>query len=207
MARKEKKYHFIYKTTNILSGRYYIGMHSTDNLEDGYLGSGNRLRLAIKKHGKENFKREILEFCETREELRRRESEIITLNEISKLECMNLVVGGEGGFISLSACTKGGLILQNKFKGSVEQKEWSGRGGSKTFNLYGIPKNLKQDWKGREHTEETKNKMSEAKKGKNIGSENSQYGTCWITKDGANKKIKKEDIETYLNEGWVKGRK
>ena len=49
MARKEKKYHFIYKTTNLLSGKYYIGMHSTDNLDDGYLGSGYRLRLAIKK--------------------------------------------------------------------------------------------------------------------------------------------------------------
>ena len=67
MARKEKKYHFIYKTTNVLSGRYYIGMHSTSNLDDGYLGSGNRLKLAVRKHGKENFIREILEYCESRE--------------------------------------------------------------------------------------------------------------------------------------------
>ena len=84
MARKEKKYHFIYKTTNILSGRYYIGMHSTDDLEDGYLGSGNRLRLAIRKHGKESFKREILEFCKTREDLKKREIEVVNLDEISK---------------------------------------------------------------------------------------------------------------------------
>ena len=42
MARKEKQYHFIYKTTNIITERYYYGMHSTDNLEDGYLGSGKR---------------------------------------------------------------------------------------------------------------------------------------------------------------------
>ena len=44
-------------------------------------------------------------------------------------------------------------------------------------------------------------------KGLGKGNSNSQYGTCWITKDGINKKIKKEELETYLNEKWVKGRK
>jgi hypothetical protein len=44
-------------------------------------------------------------------------------------------------------------------------------------------------------------------KDKGVGKANSQYGTCWITKDGLNKKIIKEALETYLNEGWVKGRK
>ena len=49
--------------------------------------------------------------------------------------------------------------------------------------------------------------MSEVKKGKYDGEKNPSFGTCWITKDGNNKKIKKEDLETYVNEGWVKGRK
>ena len=112
MARKEKKYHFIYKTTNVLSGKYYIGMHSTDDLEDGYLGSGNRLRMSVRKHGKENFKREILEFCETRDELKKRESEIVNLDELAKKECMNLKVGGEGGW-SENAKSKFIWLLDN----------------------------------------------------------------------------------------------
>ena len=48
--------------------------------------------------------------------------------------------------------------------------------------------------------------MSESSKGTGVGKTNSQYGTCWITKDGSNKKIKKEDLDSFINEGWVKGR-
>ena len=94
MARKEKMFHYIYKTINLLSGKYYIGMHSTDNMDDGYLGSGRRLKYSINKYGKDNHKREILEFCDSREELRLREEEVVNLNEIGKVECMNLRVGG-----------------------------------------------------------------------------------------------------------------
>ena len=48
-----KNYHFIYKTTNKINNHFYIGMHSTNNIDDGYLGSGKRLYKEIKKHGKE----------------------------------------------------------------------------------------------------------------------------------------------------------
>ena len=59
---KGQKYHILYKTTCTVTGNFYIGVHSTTNLEDGYLGSGKRLRYSIEKHGKENHLREILEF-------------------------------------------------------------------------------------------------------------------------------------------------
>nr|MDA3778656.1 hypothetical protein [Bacteroidales bacterium] len=99
MARKEKTYHFIYKTTNLLNGKYYYGMHSTNNLNDGYLGSGKRLRYSINKYGKENHKCEIIEFLLNRKLLKEREKEIVNLNEIAKIDCLNLKIGGEGGFI------------------------------------------------------------------------------------------------------------
>jgi group I intron endonuclease len=93
--RKEKKYHFIYKTTNLINNRYYIGLHSTDNLDDEYLGSGTYLNRAIKKYGKPNFKREILEFHKSRKDVIIREKELVTLLEVQDANCMNMVRGGQ----------------------------------------------------------------------------------------------------------------
>ena len=67
MPRKEKSIHYLYKTTCKVTGRYYIGMHSTSNIDDGYLGSGKRLRYSIRKHGEDNHEKEILEFFDSRE--------------------------------------------------------------------------------------------------------------------------------------------
>jgi len=57
------------------------------------------------------------------------------------------------------------------------------------------------------HTKDTKDKISETKKGQGMGKSNSQFGTCWITKEGENKKIKKELLMVYQVKGWTKGRK
>ena len=81
----EYKYHFIYKITNKLNNKFYIGAHSTNNLNDGYMGSGKMIHLAIKKYGIENFKKEILEYCPNQNKLFERENEIVN---------KDLIVGG-----------------------------------------------------------------------------------------------------------------
>ena len=211
VARKEKKYHFLYKTTNLLSGRYYIGMHSTDDLDDGYLGSGNRLRKAINKHGKENFIREILEFCESRIELSLRESEVVNLDEIAKEDCMNLVVGGNGFMLDEHHynCSKlGGLAHANRMKKDGVYANKVKKTASDNFKKAHKEGKIKYNtFTGKKHSEETKKKMSESLKKVSSGKNNSQYGTCWITKNGENKKINKKELDAYISQGWDKGRK
>ena len=94
-------HHFIYKTTNSVNGKYYKGMHSTDVLDDGYIGSGVILNNAIKKYGIECFTREIVQYADNVEELRKLESDFITIEDIISDQCYNIAMGGQGGKIVL----------------------------------------------------------------------------------------------------------
>lgn len=92
-----KKHHLIYRTTCVVTGKYYIGMHSTDDREDCYLGSGKILGRSVKKHGRRAHIREILEELPDRESLRLREAEIVTEFLIRDPLCMNVTEGGKVG--------------------------------------------------------------------------------------------------------------
>ena len=91
------KYNFVYKTTNNLNGDYYYGVHSTNNLDDGYMGSGARINRSINKYGKENFTREIVQFFSRKKCAYSLESAIVTQKLIDDPHCLNLAIGGFGG--------------------------------------------------------------------------------------------------------------
>lgn len=91
-----RKHHIIYKTTCIPTGRYYVGLHSTDDLNDSYLGSGLRLLRSVKKYGAGAHQREILEILPTREAASNREKELITEEMRADPECLNCGAGGLG---------------------------------------------------------------------------------------------------------------
>jgi hypothetical protein len=100
VSHNNKKYHYIYRTTCKVTGEYYIGIHSTDNLNDGYMGSGVLLKHSIKKHGVENHKHEILEFVSNRKMLSEVEKGVLTKEILEDIRCLNLKEGGDGGYMS-----------------------------------------------------------------------------------------------------------
>ena len=87
-------YYTIYKITNIINGKHYIGMHQTNDLEDGYFGSGVALKRAILKYGKDNFTKEILFVFDNEEDMVQKEKELVIVSENS----YNMTEGGKGGF-------------------------------------------------------------------------------------------------------------
>jgi hypothetical protein len=124
MRADQRKFHYIYKITRTDgSGKYYIGMHSTDDLEDGYFGSGERLWHSVKRHGKEKHSKDILEFLPTRKELAIRERELVNPETLKDVKCLNLALGGfdsprnEGKIRSLESREKSRLAMGSKHSG------------------------------------------------------------------------------------------
>ena len=185
-------------------------MHSTTDVDDGYLGSGRRIKAEIKKYGKENFVREILEHLLSREALCKREAEIVTEDLLSNPLCLNLKNGGEGGGkiwndkhaanfhvagyhamnVSLSA-------EQRSVRSAKAQAKRKENGNSLPFPLAAIEAARFSE----------KRKATFADRGHMQGEKNSQFGTCWVTNGVKPVKIKKEQLDEYLAKGFIRGRK
>lgn len=138
---------YIYKTTNLLNGKIYIGKRVYRKKDDKwYLGSGIYLNRAIKKYGRENFKKEIIEWCNDKTHLNKREIYWIKqFNAINPKIGYNLSLGGDGGNVGKEAYIK----IGNKLRGKKRPKEF----GEK------ISKALKGKPKSKEHIEKVRRSL------------------------------------------------
>ncbi len=149
----------IYKVTNKLNGKIYIGKHQTANPNDGYYGSGKAIKAAIEKHGKENFIKEVLYIFETEIEMNFKEKELITEEFVSRSDTYNAGVGGEGGphFKGKTHSEESLKKMREKQKGKIISEEQR--------------KSSSEKQKGKIISEASKIKMSIAKKGTKLSQE------------------------------------
>lgn len=198
-------FYIIYKTTNLVNDKFYIGKHKTKNLNDGYIGSGKLLKYAISKYGLENFHTEILHTCKTEKEMNALERILVVPDPETNY---NLCPGGHGGFGYINDSMKSEMTeLKSKLQRNKPKSYYVDLGKKAAPKTSERLKKMHEerlikppDWSGKKHTEETKLKM---RKPKNVGANNPNYGTMWITNGSQNKKIKKID---NIPEGWYKGR-
>jgi hypothetical protein len=93
-------YYYVYQITNLSNGKIYVGKHKSAKhpFENGYFGSGKQITAAIKKYGVDNFKKEVLCYCNDAHEMAVKESEIVTEDFVKRSDTYNMHKGGYGGF-------------------------------------------------------------------------------------------------------------
>lgn len=214
-----KKFNYIYLITNKVNGKIYIGKHSTNKLDDGYMGSGVIISKAKQKYGIDSFTKEYLSFCDSEETLNFLERFYIKKYKAKDVG-YNLTDGGEGALglkhseeskeknrqarLGKKASEETKQKISNATKGeknpfynkhhSEETKKIIQEHTKKQFKEKGNP------FKGKHHSEESKRKLSDARIGKHYPklSEAKKGHATW------NKGIKVEKFKWLTPLGEIK---
>lgn len=205
-------YNYLYQITNLINNKIYIGVHTTSDLNDGYMGSGTAIKKAIRKYGIENFRKDILNFFETAEEALLAEESVVDSKFILREDTYNIRCGGIGGFEHINCKDKEDRVnikaLRQKIKsGEIKvggSGRWTDAGREKVVSI--ARKNQKMATI-LANTDESKKKRKQTfsdishSKGKN----NSQYGKFWIS--NIETKEVRRITDNNIPDGWVRGKK
>jgi hypothetical protein len=224
-------FYYLYEIRNNLNGKIYVGVHKTNDMNDGYMGSGKVIRRAIEKYGVENFTKTVLEEFGTAEEMFAREKEVVNDEFLLREDVYNLRRGGFGGFEFIN---KNGLNLFEHLSAESQQKHREAgrrsairlRDSKRGIHGLSAEDRVKNSKKGIKKLHEVmlekhgvksffgqlnklpsfqeKRKQAFADIGHQQGEKNSQYGTMWITNEIESIKIMKSQP---IPQGWRKGRK
>lgn len=216
--------HFtVYKTTNVVNNKFYIGCHKTDDPLDDYLGSGTALIKAIVRYGKNSFHKEVIAIFDNSEDMFSLEEALVTDDLLKTSNCYNSKKGGKGGWdhIHNDSLTKAKIkesLLKyytdnpeawNKTKSKISQslKEYyvdpSNRkklsnAARKAMNRPDVKRKLIAENLKRAQDPLYAEKISKSLEGK-----------IFIHHDRVekSKRVPKEDLSFWIEEGWKEGRK
>ena len=215
---RERKHNIVYRTTVRTEGKeyFYVGKHSTDVLEDGYLGSGPKFRKFLREHPNSEISREILSDWETVEEALLEEERVVTLGMLRNPFCLNSIRGGgtfdttgrvpslnerksqaekmRGHAVSEEQRKKISEKLKGR-KGATRGRVWVSLGEEKRLV---DPENL-QKWLDAGYIKARPVASSQ-------GVEDFHKNSVWIHRGIENKIIRKSELESYLEQGFEEGR-
>lgn len=225
-------FYTVYKITNLVNGRLYVGCHQTENLDDGYLGSGKLIRRAVKKHGVDNFLKEILHVFDNRIDMLSKEREIVTKEFCARRDTYNVTLGGHGGFAHVNdggpdhvARTKRAGLLRKASLGKEGfvrlQKLGNAASRARGLGIHrpGFHLTNKTNFRNSPSHQKTaiaiaaspeanaKRQRSFARIAHSQGKNNSQYGSMWITDGIVSRKIKPDSLSSWVANGYRPGRK
>lgn len=160
-------HYLIYKITNNLNGKIYIGKHKTENIDDGYMGSGVAINRAIKKYGVENFTKEILFDVYGEDMMNFLEEAIVDEAFVARKDTYNIALGGDGGFAPTWTEEQRRKFKAKRTGHSVSEetrKKLSKAHKGKHSNLSEETRRKLATNKGKHFSEEHKRKLREAAK-------------------------------------------
>lgn len=204
-------YYTVYKITNILNGKIYIGCHKTKDLNDNYMGSGNLIKHAIQKYGIDSFQKEYIAIFDNARDMFDMEATLVNESFVSSDDTYNLKCGGNGGRDHIvnnplyeDMQKNNGKTLSGKLKDdSALRTKWLSSLKKAALQRDKASYKPPPPTTGMTHSDSTKAKISEKNRIHQQGSGNSQYGTRWVNDGIKSFKIKNKQP---LESGWAFGK-
>jgi hypothetical protein len=204
----------IYKISNKINNKIYIGAHVTKHVNDNYMGSGTALNRAKKKYGLDNFVKEILYVFDNEQEMWDKECEIVTEDFCKQQDNYNVRIGGIGGWnhwngsdAHKAASRQGGRTSVKKLNEFIAEQKVNNTEWWQNWYANVVEQNRTKNNNGWSNfsPEEYEQRRQDASK-KSSGSRNSQFGRIWIS-NVLTKEVRRISINDSIPEGWVRGKK
>lgn len=137
-------HYIIYKITNQVNGKYYIGRHATKDVNDSYMGSGIGIKNAIKKYGLENFTKEIIATADSADALWNLEKEIVNKDVVKDVMSYNNAYGGKHYLHGLKEYDQDAFIKHQTKASAIGHKKGYEKAKESNFHALGGAKSSRR---------------------------------------------------------------